>query len=85
MEKKEEGQDPCEIWKNITVACTQIAEDVFGRKDKNLRSQSKTVKNLSEAQVKIKHDIEATTDKIKREDLKRERNKIINALHKEIE
>ena len=28
---------------------------------------------------------EATTDTIKREDLKRERNKIINTLHKEIE
>ena len=43
------------------------------------------MKDLSEAQRKIKLDIEATTDKIKREDLKKERNKITNTLHREIE
>ena len=46
LEEKEECQDPGEIWKNITEACTQIAEEVLGRKDKNTRSQSKTVKDL---------------------------------------
>ena len=65
-------------------ACTQIAE-VLGTKDKNIRSQNKTVKDLSETQRKIKLDIEATTEKIKREDLKRERKKNINTLHKENE
>ena len=48
---------------------------VLCRKDKNIRSKSKTVKDLSEEKRKIKLVIEATTDKIKREDLKRERNK----------
>ena len=43
------------------------------------------MKDLSEAQRNFKLDIEAMTDKIKRENLKRERNKIINTLHKEIE
>ena len=85
MEQKEEGQDPGEIWKNIREACIQIAGEVLGRKDKNIRGQSKTVKDLSEAQKKIKLDTEATKDKNKREDLKRERNKIINTLHKETE
>ena len=71
--------------KNIREACTQIANEVLVRKDKNIRSQSKTVKELTEAQKKIKLDIEATKDKNKREDQKRERKKIINILHKEIE
>ena len=71
MEEKEEGQDPSEIWKNITEACTQIAKEVLGRKDKNIRSQSKTVKDLSEAQRKIKLDIEATTDKMEKRPKKR--------------
>ena len=52
---------------------------------KNIRSQSKTVKDPSEAQRNIKHDIKVTKEKNKTEDLKRERNKIINTLHKEIE
>ena len=43
------------------------------------------MKDLSEVQKKIKFDIEATKDKNKREDLKRERNKIINTLHNEID
>ena len=43
---------------------------MLGRKDKNKRNQSKTVKDLSEAQKKIKFDIEATKDKNKREYLK---------------
>ena len=85
MQEKEEGQDSGEIWKNITEACTQIAEEVLGRKDKNIRSKSKPVKDLSEAQKKIKLDIEATKYKNKREDQKRERNKIIKTLHKETE
>ena len=67
---------------NIREACTEIAEEVLGRKDKNIKIQSKTVKDLSGAKKKIKLDIEATKDKNKREDLKRERNKIINTLHK---
>ena len=50
LEEKEEGQNPSEIWKNITEACTQIVEDILGRKDKNIRSQRKTVKDLAEAQ-----------------------------------
>ena len=50
MEEKEEGQDPSDIWKNIIEVCTQIAEEVIGRKDKNISSQSKTLKDLSEAQ-----------------------------------
>ena len=66
MEKKKEGQNPCEIWKNIRGACTEIAEKVLGRKDKNTRSQSKTVKDLSEAQKNMKLDIEATKDRFKR-------------------
>ena len=85
MEEKEEGQDPGEMWKNIREACTQIAEDLLDRNDKNIWSQSKTVKDISKAQKKIKLDMEATKDQNKREDLKRERNKIINTLHKEIE
>ena len=40
LEEIEEGQDPSEIWKNITKACTQVAEEVLGRKDKNIRSQN---------------------------------------------
>ena len=60
LQEKEEGQDPGEIWKNITETCTQIVEEVLGRTDKNIRSQSKTVKDLSEAQKKIKLDIEVT-------------------------
>ena len=43
----------------------KIAEKVLGRKDKNTRSQSKTVKDLSAAQKKIKLDIEATKITIK--------------------
>ena len=43
------------------------------------------MKDLSEAQRKIKLDMEATTYKNKREDLKRESYKIINTLHKESE
>ena len=85
LEEKEEGQHPGEIWKNIREACTQIAEEVLDRKDKNIGSQSKTVKDLSKTQKKIKLDIQATKDKNKREDIKRERNKTINILHKEIE
>ena len=73
LDEKEEDQDPGEIWKNITEAGTQKAEEVLGRKDKNIRIQSKTVKDLSEAQKKTKLGIEATTDKIKRADLKREK------------
>ena len=65
MEKKK-GQNPCKIWKNIRGACTEIAEKVLGRKDKNTRSQSKTVKDLSEAQKNMKLDIEATKDRFKR-------------------
>ena len=64
MEEKE-GQDPCEIWKNIRKACTEMGEEVLGRKDKNIRSQCKIVKDLSEAQKKIKLDIEASKDKNK--------------------
>ena len=71
LEEKEEIQDTGEIWKNIREVCTQIAEEVLGRKDKNIKSQNKTVKDLSEAQKKIKLYIEATKDKNKREDLKR--------------
>ena len=48
-------------------------------------SQSETVKDPSEAQKKIKCDIEATKDRNKREDLKRKQNKNINTLHKKIE
>ena len=43
LEEKEEGQNPGEIWKNITEACTEILEEGLGRKDKNIRSQSKTI------------------------------------------
>ena len=52
MEEREECQDPCEIWKNITEVYTEIAEKVLGRKDKNTKSQSKTVKDLSETKKK---------------------------------
>ena len=65
---------------NIREACTEIAEEVLGRKDNKIRSHSKTVKDLSETQKKMKLDIKATKDKNKRE-----RNKIINTLHKETE
>ena len=82
MEEKGEGPDPDKIWKNLREACTEIADEVQGRKNKNIRSQSKTVKDLSEAQ---KLYMEATNDKNKIEDPKRERNKIINTLHKEIQ
>ena len=71
--------------KNIREVCTKIAQEALDRKDKNIKSQSKTVKYLSETQKKIKLEVEATKDKNKREDLKRERNKIINTLQKEIE
>ena len=71
LEEKEESQDPAEIWKNIRKVCTQIAEEVLGRKDKNIRSESKTVKDLSEAQKKTKLDIEVTKDKNKREEPKK--------------
>ena len=43
------------------------------------------MKDLPEAQKKMKLYIEATKDKNKREDLKRERKKITNTLHKETE
>ena len=36
LEEKEEGQDPSKIWKNITEACSQILEEVLGRKDKKI-------------------------------------------------
>ena len=68
--KKKKVKILVKFGKNIRETCTQIAEEVLGRKDKNIRSQSKTVKDPSEAQKKIKIDIEATKDKNKREDLK---------------
>ena len=37
MEDKGEGQDPGEILKNIREACTQIVEEVLGRKDKKYK------------------------------------------------
>ena len=43
------------------------------------------MKDLSEAQKKIKLDIEVTKVRNIREDIKREWNKIISTLHKEIE
>ena len=70
LEEKEEVQGPCEIWKKNREACSEIAEEVLGRKDKNIRSQSKTVKDLLEEQKKIKLDTEITKDRNKREDLK---------------
>ena len=52
---------------NIREACTQIADKVPSGKDKNIRTQSKTVKDLSETQKKFKLDAEATKDKNKKE------------------
>ena len=80
--EEKEVRDPCEIWKNVRDVCTEVEKEVLGRKRKNIRSQSKTVKDLSETQEKIQLDIEDTKGKSKREDLKVKRNKIINTLHK---
>ena len=63
--------------------CTDLNFSVLTRRI--TRNGQIHIKDLSEAQGKIKLDIEATTNKIKREDLKGERIKIINTLHKEIE
>ena len=71
LEKKEEGHDPSESCKNIREACTQIAKEALDRKDKNIRNQSKTVKDLSEAQKKIKLDKELLKIRIKRRPKKR--------------
>ena len=57
--------------RNIREACTDVAEKALGRKDKITRSQSKTVKDLSEAQKKMKLEIKAAKDKNKWEELKR--------------
>ena len=84
QEKIQERLEEKESWNNIRESCTEVAEEVLGRKDKNVRIQSKTVKDLSEVQKKMKLDIEVTKDMNKREDLKKERNKIINTLYKEI-
>ena len=67
MKRKKKVKILVKFAKNIREACTEMAEEVLGRKDKNIRSQCKTVKDLLEAQKKIKLDIEATKDENKKE------------------
>jgi hypothetical protein len=72
-------------WKIITKICTEAAEEVVGRNDRNNKRENEEIKDLSEKQKKIRDEINSTRNKNTRKEKRIERNKIMTEIHKKIE
>ncbi len=78
----EEYQTPQEQWNNITNACLTAAKEILGSTERGKRINDERIQELSEHQKKLRNDMNATSDKEKRNNIRKERNKVLSRIHK---
>ena len=71
-------------WTHIVKACHQAGKEVLGEKPKTKKHEDEKLHELSQHQKKIKLDIENTTSKDVRGELRTERNKVMKDINKRI-
>ncbi len=76
-----QNDNPQMKWKTTANACIEAAEEILGRKEKGKKRIDQEMEDLSQLQKKIRDDIEANTKKKDRENLRKQRNEIMNKLH----
>ena len=89
-EKYELANDDANIsaqqqWDSITSACLNSAKEHLKCSKKNRASENPRIQLLSKEQQKLRHDINATTDKTKCREKKTKRNKILKEIHQLVE
>ena len=68
-------------WDNIKTACLTAANEVLNVDKKQRKSENPQVKALSEKQKKLRNDMNASTSKESRENLRKERNMVLKEIH----
>ena len=72
---------PNEAWKTTSEICKESAKGVLGAKQANERpSTSNEVQELSLKQKKLRNEVESSQNKQRRQQLKKERNKVLSKL-----
>ncbi len=78
-ERKDEN--PKEMWKTTAKICLESAEEVLGRQVRSKGTKDQELEDLSKLQKKIKDDIESSKIKNDRENLRKQRNEVLNKIH----
>ena len=82
MQKSECPSDIQARWDKITRIQKKVAQEVIGPKPrKSQRIQDPEIENLSARQQKLRNDINCSSDKARRTELRQERNRIMNTIH----
>ena len=71
-------------WTHIVKACHQAGKEILGEKPKTKKHEDEKLRELSQHQKKIKLEIENTTSKAVRGELRTKRNKIMKDINKRI-
>eukprot|EP00795_Rhopilema_esculentum_P017828 gene17828-9525_t len=84
LTEKKEDINAENRWNIVSQACHQAAEESIGfigkKEDRNQNNEE--IRKLSELQHKIRLDINSTKDSTTKETLRKDRNKILNTIHK---
>ena len=80
-----EAQSVQEKWTNIVDTCITAAKETIGIRKNTKKSEDEEVVELSKQQLKLKNDINACKDKNRRAEMRRERNTILNKIHKRLQ
>ena len=75
-----ETQGPQERWQNIATICKESAKKVLGITKNNKEHQHPELERLSNEQKELRIQIDASVDKGKRIEMKKDRNKIMNKI-----
>ena len=73
-----------ERWSNIASATTTAAKNILGYRDKHSQHENPEIAQLSEKQKNIKQQIDNSSEPAQREHLRKERNKVMNSIHKAV-
>ena len=72
---------PNEAWKTTSEICKESVKGVLGAKQANEKpSTSNEVQELLLKQKKLRNEVESSQNKQRRQQLKKERNKVLNKL-----
>ena len=70
-----------EKWSNTVKICLEAAEEVVGRIKRGKQCQDLELEKWSKIQKKLRADIEASKSKNDRENMRKQRNEILNKIH----